>query len=1042
MQNTEAWSNGPSRISSASLDSSLKKNTAFIKKARLSLTADNLSSLRTDVKSLSLEKYISEVVSAIAEGLTRLKTNADLLAATEIVSLLHQRFTIQFTPNLALHLLRGLAPPSLAHIESLSAEQRDREESVRITKQKSLLKAATDLWLLGVFRSIQDALDVSTTDARRRKLDEALPIFCLRELLLNDLSFINLPLATTFIKGFPDIISPDKSSFQDVINDSEASEIKLILTKYYELLKTHLQKQQRNVVRQSERLEESRNIHGSISQARELEVAELRKAHERQIVAARLLSSVLNLEMPDYTDTDDRYTTTEASMIRGVGSTKILTDSSSFEIWEDEDQRRFYENLINLENIVPSDILNDGKVNIDEALTSNDQKLEDLAYDDSELETELYVEEDVIPAMNTTVGAKVESLLLRLPELNNREMIDKACVEFAFLNSKASRNKLLRTLLNVPNNRTDILPYYARLVATLSQALPVIATTIVQNLHRDCRRFVKGKGLNKDISLRTCNIKYLGELAKFQAVPPYIIFHCFNIMIEGFTKSDIEILSVALENCGRYLLKTQETSVKMQTILDILMNKIKNVSGVERSLIENAFYYVNPPERSSIPQKPVNQVHQYIDKLLFTDLTKKSQDRVLRQLRRLDWKSKQAQSYLLDVFTQVWKIDYSSIGLLAALLSGLAKFHSYFVVHVIDSVFEQIKTGLEENRFRDNQKRIAIIKYLGELHNHKLLEHQHILSILYLIVSFAYSAGRPTPEGSILDPPKDFFRIRLILILLDCVGASFNDGNNRRRLDLFLHFFQYYLKTKGDIPMDTDFAVRKTYLFLRPDFKISESLEEAVTALDETVKKSISHNDEQAEIEEDASSSVSSLKNSSVEDNDSSDDSISDEDHVLSPVDNDEEQHYVLLEKKRAQDDLDREAEEQLEREFSRMMTETGETKKQEVRKPLDIVLPRRQVAHAAGPSGQDNTSNWASEVQGSQDSHSAAVPFTFLSKQGKQRMINLPRDSALAKQNAALINAELEEKKTIRDLTLKYEGAQNREELEESAARSGIHVR
>ena len=68
-----------------SLDSSLKKNTAFIKRLRTSLNADNQSALLKDISSLSLEKYIPEVVSAASEGLTKCKSISDSLAAVEVL---------------------------------------------------------------------------------------------------------------------------------------------------------------------------------------------------------------------------------------------------------------------------------------------------------------------------------------------------------------------------------------------------------------------------------------------------------------------------------------------------------------------------------------------------------------------------------------------------------------------------------------------------------------------------------------------------------------------------------------------------------------------------------------------------------------------------------------------------------------------------------------------------------------------------------------------------------------------------------------------
>lgn len=72
-------------IGFSSLDSSLKRNTAFIKRLRTSLqAADSVNALLNEVKSLSLERYISELVSASIEGISRCKTGIEIYGATEV----------------------------------------------------------------------------------------------------------------------------------------------------------------------------------------------------------------------------------------------------------------------------------------------------------------------------------------------------------------------------------------------------------------------------------------------------------------------------------------------------------------------------------------------------------------------------------------------------------------------------------------------------------------------------------------------------------------------------------------------------------------------------------------------------------------------------------------------------------------------------------------------------------------------------------------------------------------------------------------------
>lgn len=65
-------------------DSSLKRHTALIKRMRMSIGSDNRDQILKDIESLSLEKYIDEIASAVVEGVSRCKTERDVWSATEV----------------------------------------------------------------------------------------------------------------------------------------------------------------------------------------------------------------------------------------------------------------------------------------------------------------------------------------------------------------------------------------------------------------------------------------------------------------------------------------------------------------------------------------------------------------------------------------------------------------------------------------------------------------------------------------------------------------------------------------------------------------------------------------------------------------------------------------------------------------------------------------------------------------------------------------------------------------------------------------------
>ena len=66
-------------------------------------------------------------------------------------------------------------------------------------------------------------------------------------------------------------------------------------------------------------------------------------------------------------------------------------------------------------------------------------------------------------------AAKLEKLLLELPKCFRKDTIDDWAVEFCYVNSKANRKRLAQALYHVRWSSLELVPLYARLVATLNQ---------------------------------------------------------------------------------------------------------------------------------------------------------------------------------------------------------------------------------------------------------------------------------------------------------------------------------------------------------------------------------------------------------------------------------------------------------------------------------------------------------------------------------------------------------------------------------------------
>ena len=128
----------------------------------------------------------------------------------------------------------------------------------------------------------------------------------------------------------------------------------------------------------------------------------------------------------------------------------------------------------------------------------------------------------------------------------------------------------------------------------------------------------------------------------------------------------------------------------------------------------------------------------FIRHLIYDVLTKRTIDKVLKLIRKLDWDSEEVVGYIFKVFTKPWKIKYSNIGLLAVLANDLQRYHPGFVVSVVDQVLENIRLGLELNIYSMNQRRVATIKYLGEMYIFRLLSSGIIFDTFWSLLTFGH----------------------------------------------------------------------------------------------------------------------------------------------------------------------------------------------------------------------------------------------------------------------------------------------------------------
>ena len=93
---------------------------------------------------------------------------------------------------------------------------------------------------------------------------------------------------------------------------------------------------------------------------------------------------------------------------------------------------------------------------------------------------------------------------------------------------------------------------------------------------------------------------------------------------------------------------------------------------------------------------------------------------------------------LHKVFVRPYKIKFSNIHFLAIMLGSLDRYHQDFSVAVIDDLLESITVGLEQNEFKFNQRRLAEVRYLGELYVYRMVDSSMIFDTMYKIATFGH----------------------------------------------------------------------------------------------------------------------------------------------------------------------------------------------------------------------------------------------------------------------------------------------------------------
>lgn len=219
-------------------------------------------------------------------------------------------------------------------------------------------------------------------------------------------------------------------------------------------------------------------------------------------------------------------------------------------------------------------------------------------------------------------------------------------------------------LLAAPSDRLDLLPFYARFIATVRPALPDIALHVSHELinrfreieSKPCQPVKKGdrKSANQvriDVKVHLC--KYISELVrreysaamgqshlfqvKFSILPKAEALSCMRKLLVDLRQYKVDMLCAMVESMGVFLYRSPETHPKMSVVLDVIQRKSseKIKDPRQKLLLENAYFCVVPPTEESAPLTRLPPMEEFIlMKIVNAD------DRTDRIMRRIDWSDK------------------------------------------------------------------------------------------------------------------------------------------------------------------------------------------------------------------------------------------------------------------------------------------------------------------------------------------------------------------------------------------------------------------
>lgn len=956
----------------ATLDSSLKKNTAFIKKIKTGINRESEKWLLDAVRGTSLEKYMNEVTAAACESFTRVSKQNDIVSAVELASALHLRFTRLFTPYVELYFV---------HFITGTAELNDRDVKDKLERTKNVLRLTMEFQLQGIFRTVQDMPREELPDYLK-KLDKQgkchvlVVIPMIKEVMSYEFhKGTTLSIISSFLKRYSGAFLDEESH---ALNDESKAILKKLFESYTAMAIKRAVALAGAVFRQESKSHTISMKTGRVVEGIVDEIEELKATLEKFTAYCETACPILSLDLPQLKEED--FEERSGTTITIHQNQEALWET----IWETEENRTFYTDIPLLTEIV------DGKF-ICEAPSSSEK------------------------------GKTIQQLLEKLDAAHDAAEINSAVEHFWLngLNNNASKNKIYQHFKSIQD--VNQFKNVARFLKINQEWFGKCIEDIIERLDKNFRFQIH----HDDFAAK--EILIFSELVKFKMVPLYVLFHKLRTLILSIDiNGNIDLLTLLFEGCGKVLQFDPEYAENTKEMISLL-KKVKD----ERNFVHSDYQAVRVFLMSLKPQtsrafykkRELTTDEKFINQLIKRKLDAGSVKSVAQYLGKFDWRDQGVVSYIRGLFSQPEQINYVNIPYLAKVLENLCiNVDRSLYVYVVDQVLEDLTLGLEVNDYRENRKRLAQARYLMELANLKMVSAEQVIKILYKVVTFGYAGGIPQREAlNDLDQATDFFRVKMVTVMVRTLKL----GKFQKKVDLvtFLRLFDYYIHTKvGPVPIETDdqvnYMLQDVNLGLKVSLVRAKTFQEAManlqSAMAEQGLKRAEEEREQQNVESSEEEDDDDADEDADEDaeDDVDDDGDEDDDKNDEFIDND----YSTYEDRTLEDQMEEETheeshvnEDRFQREIDNEMDTIVRESLQNTGRPMNNLAERLDVPQ---------------NVKFTQPTRTGFASFALVqkSKGGRKaevKLMSIPQTTAIAQNVTQRAQKAAEEKARIKKIVL-----------------------